>query len=177
MRERQRGIAGLAAFAVLGVISLNVSPPDLGCGGTEYSADGTECATAEFAMTIESARYARVERQMCLRALRAESGCALYEYNLVGLDEESHGMEEVAPEWLRIVHGEGCDETSFEATLVEPIDGKSMKIAMVGTPTRAPIFTDDTAEPLAFGTCTTDSWDGAEFELSIAWAAEDKPIK
>lgn len=168
MREKRTVMLGVATVSLLGLVSLGISPEQsLGCGGTEFEGDSQFCSVAEFEMTMDSVDWEPVERKMCLRTLKTEGGCAVYEYSLVGVDQEPPARDEVAAEHLQIIHGRACQTPRIAGTLVETIDEKPVEIAMVGTPTRAPIPLDDTVEPLATGRCLSTEWDEGEFELSV----------
>ena len=168
MKERRTFILGIAIVSSLGLVSLGVSPKEsLGCGGTEFESDTPVCSVAEFQMTMDSVDWEPVHRKMCLRALESEAGCTVYAYDLVGVDEDPPDRSDATVEELEIVHGRGCEAPRVDGTLVEMVDEKSVPIAMVGTPTRAPIPLGDTMEPLASGQCLSAEWDDGQFELRV----------
>lgn len=175
MRERKTLFMAVGVLAVIGLASLNVSVPELGCGGTEFREATADCPTAVFEMTMDEVDLEPVERKMCLRALKVESACAVYEYNLVGLDEEVPDSAERGAEHLQIVHGRGCEAVRVDGTVMAKIETEPVEIAMVGTPTRAPIPVTDTEEPLAIGTCSSADWKVGEFELAVTPAAGEEP--
>lgn len=175
MKKRRIMFMAASVFAVVGFASLDVSLPELGCGGTEFRAAATECPKAVFEMTMDEVDLEPVERQMCLRTLKVESACAVYEYNLVGLGEEVPDSAERGAEHLQIVHGRGCEAVRVEGRVMATIETEPVEIAMVGTPTRAPIPVTDTEEPLAIGTCSSADWKVGEFELAVTPASAEEP--
>ena len=176
MRENRNVMMGVVVVALLGWVSLQIAPPDLGCGGTEFAdTRPTECPVAKFDMTMEELDLPPVERKMCLRTLKVESACTVYEYNLVVLDEEPPDPPERASEHLQIVHGRGCETTHVEGKVIATVEGERVEIAMTGTPTRAPVPATDTMEPLATGNCTSADWQQGEFELNVQPAPGEEP--
>ena len=74
MKETRTIFMGIVLIAVVGLVSLNLSPSEsVGCGGTEFSG-AAPCSMAEFEMTMQEAEPLRVERKMCFRSLKAEGG-------------------------------------------------------------------------------------------------------
>lgn len=85
MKELRNVWMGLALVAVLGLASLNVSTPDLGCGGTEFAEAPKGCPVADLDTTMDDGDLGRVQRKMCFRTLKADDECTVYDHNLVGV--------------------------------------------------------------------------------------------
>ena len=49
MKDTRTMFMGISLIAVVGAISIGITPSDsLGCGGTEFASDSGDCPVAEF---------------------------------------------------------------------------------------------------------------------------------
>ncbi len=171
--HRSSLLMGVAMIGVLGGISLNITPREsLGCGGTEFSSNSGECPVAEFHMTPQVGDWDPITRKMCLQSLESAGGCTVYKYRIAPatiapVTEDPEAGSEASVEYVDITYGSGCAENRLEGSLVEIIDEQRVVMALSGTPTRAPIPTTKSVEPLATGSCTWSHYEEAEFELFV----------
>ena len=161
-------LMGIAMIGVLGGISLNVTPrKSLGCGGTEFTSSSQECSVVEFHMTPQVGDWDPMTREMCFQSLKSAGGCTVYKYRLAPVTEAPEAGSEASAEYVDITYGRGCAENRLEGSLVEIIDEQRVVMALSGTPTRAPIPTTKSVEPLATGSCTWSHYEEAAFELFV----------
>ena len=169
MRDTRATFMGISLIAVMGAISINITPKEsLGCGGTEFASGSEDCPVAEFYMTLDGEKLDPVARNMCFRIFKTEDRCTVYTYSIVPVTEYAAFGSEPSDEYVDITYGVGCEESGVEGVLVENVDGESVVMALRGVPTRAPIPVIESAEPLVTGSCSTASkYYAGDFELFV----------
>jgi len=173
MYEKRTVFMGVAFMAFIGAISMNLTPKDaLGCGGTDFSSSTEECSVAQFDMTMETADWDPIIRNLCFRTLKSEAGCTVFHYNIVPVTEHVAPGSEPSDEFVDITYGRGCSENRVEGSLLETIGEERVAIVLSGTPTRAPIPMVQSAKLLAKGSCMSDNWETGEFDLFVTPPSE-----
>jgi hypothetical protein len=174
MRDTRTIFMGISLIAVVGAISINMTPKDsLGCGGTEFASDSGDCPVAEFYMTVDGEDLDPVARKMCFRIFKTEDRCTVYTYSIVPVTEYAAPGSEPSDEYVDITYGVGCEESGVEGVLVANVDGESVVMALRGVPTREPIPVIESAEPLVRGSCSTASkYYAGDFELFVIPVSE-----
>jgi len=169
MKDTRTIFMGISLIAVVGAISINITPKgSLGCGGTEFASGSGDCSVAEFYVTVNGDDWDPVARKMCFRTLGSEDGCTTYKYSIVAATEYAAPGSEPSDEYVEITYGVGCEESGVEGALVENVDGESVAMALSGIPTRPPIPVIESAEPLVTGSCSTASkYYAGDFELFV----------
>jgi len=169
MKEARTIFMGISLIAVVGAISINITPQEsLGCGGTEFTNGSGDCSLAEFYMTVDGDDLDPIARKMCFRTFESEDRCTVYKYSIVPATEDAAPGSEPSDQYVEITHGVGCEENRVEGALVEDLDGESVAMALWGVPTRSPIPVIESGEPLVRGSCSTASkYHAGNFELFV----------
>lgn len=170
MNDRRNVLMGISFIAVIGVVFLNITPKEsLGCGGTEFETRSKECPVAEFGMTPQVGDWDPLTRKMCLKGLKTEGGCTVYEYSIAPLTEaaDSEPGSEPSEEYVEITYGSGCAESLLEGSLVEIVEDERVVMALSGTLKRAPLPIVESTEPLATGDCTSKQYGDGNFKLFV----------
>ncbi|MGB3050814.1 MAG: hypothetical protein WBB42_07425 [Polyangiales bacterium] len=174
MKETRTMFMGISLIAVVGAISLNITPKtSLGCGGTEFASGSGDCPLAEFYMTVDGDDWDPIVRKMCFRTFESEARCTVYKYSIVPVTEDAAPFSEPSEEYVEITYGVGCEESGVEGALVENVDGESVAMSLWGVPTRPPMPDIESAEPLVTGSCSTASkYYAGDFELFVIPVSE-----
>lgn len=169
MTDKRTVLWGIGVLAMVGAVSLNITPKEsLGCGGTEFASGSGECPVAEFHMTMDSEDWDPIARKMCFRSLKSEDGCTVYRYGLVPVTEDAPEEGEPTTEYVNITYGTGCKASKVEGALVETVNDEVVVMTLSGTAMHAPIPLVETAEPLGAGSCASNKYQAGEFELFVS---------